>query len=319
MDQPNSGISLIDLFEISLPGFAIGEEDLSLVICNKKDSFEYQYAFVAGNSTEKNWLYPNLDTESIYIFPLYLNDEIETKETDNITTPRHLNLNQEMVSQISNKLSLPFTLEKEETDQENTSPVCYANSEEVSEDFKIELPPESFAPVDILDYVYAILHSPAYNEKYRTSLEKDFPVIPYPRNQFLFWNLARQGAELRKVHLLECQTLKDQQVNFPIKGNNEIKEIRFEENYEILDGDTVFHITPLYPIGRVYINKDQFFQNVSKFAWEMAFGNHQPAQKWLEKKKRTFLKVEDILNFQRIVNALAETDRIQKEIDKINL
>ena len=317
MNQNNSGIPLIDLFEVCFPGFATGEEELSLVICNKKDSFEYKYAFVTGNSSKQNWLYPDADPESIYLFPLYLNDEIKTKENDVINAPGHLNLNQEIISQVAKKLSLPFTLEKEERNQENASPVCYANSEEISEDFKIDLPPQSFAPIDLLDYMYAILYSPAYNEKYQTSLEKDFPVIPYPKNQFIFWKLARLGAELRKLHLLENSTKKDQPISFPIKGNDEIKEIRFEENYEILDGDTVYNITPLYPLGRVYINKNQFFQLVPKFAWEMSFGNHQPAQSWLKKRKGTILKEEDIRNYQRIIGALTETDRIQKEIDPI--
>ena len=318
MHQPNSGILLSDLFEVSLPAFAIGEEDLSLVICSKKDSFEYQYAFLAGNSAEKNWLYPDLDKESMYIFPLYLKDETNTKEDDKINTSRNSNLNREIVSQITTKLSLPFTQEKENNEPENASPVCYANSEEVSEDFKIDLPPQSFTPIDLLNYMYAILYSPAYSEKYQTSLEKDFPVIPYPKNQFIFWKLARLGAELSNLHLLENSTMKDQPISFPIKGNDEIKEIRFEENYEFLDGDTVYNITPLYPLGRVYINKNQFFQLVPKFAWEMAFGNHQPAQKWLKEKKGTIITEEDIRNYQRIIIALTETERIRKEIDTIN-
>lgn len=317
MDQHNSGISLIDLFEVSFPGFATGEADLSLVICNKKDSFEYQYAFVAGISAERNWLYPDPDLESIYIFPLYLDDKMNSTETDDIRVARQTNLNQEIISQLAKKLALPFTTEKEERNQENASPVCYANSEEISEDFKIDLPPQSFAPIDLLDYMYAILHSPAYNETYKTLVEKDFPVIPYPRNQFLFWKLARLGAELRKLHLLEDCTMKDSQVSFPIQGFNEITDIRFEENYEILEGNTVLHISSFYPIGRVYINKDQFFQNVPKFTWEMVFGNHQPAQNWLQEKKRRILNDEDILNFQKTITALAETDRIRKEIDAI--
>ena len=27
--------------------------------------------------------------------------------------------------------------------------------------------PENFAPIDILDYIYAVLHSPSYREKYK--------------------------------------------------------------------------------------------------------------------------------------------------------
>ncbi|KOR27376.1 hypothetical protein TI05_19150, partial [Achromatium sp. WMS3] len=60
------------------------------------------------------------------------------------------NLNAEIVKQIADKLSLTFTNEKEAT--KNT-----------------------FAPIDILDYIYAVLHSPTYRQKYQEFLKIDFP------------------------------------------------------------------------------------------------------------------------------------------------
>lgn len=39
---------------------------------------------------------------------------------------------------------------------------------------------DSFAPIDLLDYIYAVLHSPTYREKYKEFLKIDFPRVPYP-------------------------------------------------------------------------------------------------------------------------------------------
>ena len=317
MDPHNFGISLNDLFELSLPGFAIDEEDLSLVISCKKDTFHFEYAFVANNSSHSSWLYPDLDHKSIYIFPLYLMQAKKSQGNNDIPESKTSNLNPEIVTDISKRLALRFTSEKESLNQENASPVCYANSEEVSDDFKIDLPPQSFAPIDLFDYLYAVLNSPAYQEKLKALLIKDFPVIPYPKNQITFWKLVRLGKELRNLHLLEGQRLKGLQVSFLIQGNNLMKDIRFEENYEVIDGDTVIHVTPLYPVGRIYINKTQFFQWVAKHAWEMAFGNHKPAQTWLNARKGTILSEEDIHKFQMMLTALTETERIRTEIDEI--
>ena len=42
-------------------------------------------------------------------------------------------------------------------------------------------------------------------------------------------------------------------------------------------------------------------------------------QKWLKDRKGRELKVEDILHYQKIIVALSETNRIMKEIDKIEI
>ena len=45
----------------------------------------------------------------------------------------------------------------------------------------------NFAPIDILDYIYAVLHSPTYREKYKEFLKIDFPRVPYPKDKDTFW------------------------------------------------------------------------------------------------------------------------------------
>ena len=45
---------------------------------------------------------------------------------------------------------------------------------------------------------------------------------------------------------------------------------------------------------------------------------NQPAQKWLKDRYGRKLGFEDIQHYQKIIIALTETDRIMKEIDKID-
>ena len=54
-----------------------------------------------------------------------------------------------------------------------------------------EITKDTFAPIDILDYIYAVLHSPAYREKYKEFLKIDFPRIPYPKDANTFWQLVQ--------------------------------------------------------------------------------------------------------------------------------
>ena len=54
-------------------------------------------------------------------------------------------------------------------------------------------------------------------------------------------------------------------------------------------------------------------------AWEFYIGGYQPAQKWLKDRKDRKLEFDDILHYQKIIVALSETDRLMKEIDKIDV
>lgn len=154
------------------------------------------------------------------------------------------------------------------------------------------------SPDDIVSFIYAILHSPKYRETYKEFLKIDFPRIPYPKDADQFNRLAEKGAELRKLHLMEDAGAWKTGVTFPVPGSNLIESISFSE-------------------GIVYINKEQYFGNVSELAWYFFIGGYQPAQKWLKDRKGRALDYQDILHYGHIVYALEETYRIMKEIDEI--
>jgi hypothetical protein len=48
-------------------------------------------------------------------------------------------------------------------------------------------------------------------------------------------------------------------------------------------------------------------------------GDSQPVQKWLKYRKGRVLFFEDIMHYQKIIAALAEADRLVKEIDEIEI
>lgn len=207
--------------------------------------------------------------------PLYLYPESNGQQTIGQDTERTPNLKAEIVKQIADKLGLTFTNEKETT--ENT-----------------------FAPIDILDYIYAVLHSPTYREKYKEFLKIDFPRVPYPKDKEIFWQLVKLGGEIRKIHLLESPIVEQYITQYPIDGNNVVGK-------------------PKHKDGKVYINDTQYFDNVPQVAWEFCIGGYQPAQKWLKDRKDRKLEFDDILHYQKIIVALTETDRLMKEIDKIGV
>lgn len=164
---------------------------------------------------------------------------------------------------------------------------------------KIEKITGKTEPEDILDYIYAVLHSPSYREKYKEFLKIDFPRVPYPKDKETFKKLVKLGTELRLIHLLESPIVNELITSFPKMGNDEVEKIKYKE-------------------GKVWINDEQYFGNVPQTAWEFYIGGYQPAQKWLKDRKGRTLTNEEIEHYQKIIKALTETDRLMKEIDKID-
>ncbi|MBU4509751.1 DNA methyltransferase, partial [bacterium] len=152
------------------------------------------------------------------------------------------------------------------------------------------------SPEDIFDYIYAVLHSPNYREKYKEFLKIDFPRVPYPKDTKTFKKLVALGAELRSLHLFESPKVNQFITTYPIAGSDTVEKLAYKS-------------------GKVFINPEQYFGNVPEVAWNFYIGGYQPAQKWLKDRKGRALTNTDIEHYQKIIVALAETNRIMKEID----
>ena len=191
------------------------------------------------------------------------------------------NLDQEIVEVIAKGLDSGFTPEKQD-------------------DFS------SFAPVDILDYIYAVLHSPSYRERYKEFLKTDFPKVPYPSDKELFWKLVKLGSDLRSLHLMEHPVLQQLITGYNVLGSNQVEKVEFESK------------NPNDLTGNVHINDTQYFEDVPKTAWDFYIGGYQPAQKWLKDRKGRTLTSDNLMHYQRIIVALKKTADIILEIDKLS-
>ena len=153
--------------------------------------------------------------------------------------------------------------------------------------------------IAVFDYIYAVLHCPAYRETYAEFLKADFPRIPWPSSPDAFWTLAAKGSELRQLHLMEPAAIGE--TPFPFMGKGEGEADNQVEK-------------PRYHKGKVWINPYQYFDSAPEVAWEFYIGGYQPAQKWLKDRKGQRLSYEAVRHYQAILKILAETDRIMHSI-----
>ena len=260
-------------------------DNYGLITVRQQSTFDFQHILISNTLMESGAI--SLQTkEQGYIFPLYVYPETNGQQTIEQSNERTPNLKAEIVNQIAKKIGLTFTNEKENT--QNT-----------------------FAPIDILDYIYAVLHSPTYREKYKEFLKIDFPRVPYPKDKDTFWQLVKLGGEIRQIHLLESPIVEEYITSYPKGGDNVITTKVAKKDWELFDEEN--------GLGRIWINEEQYFDNIPLIAWEFYIGGYQPAQKWLKDRQGRTLEFDDILHYQKIIVALSETDRLMKEIDKIEI
>ncbi len=69
--------------------------------------------------------------------------------------------------------------------------------------------------------------------------------------------------------------------------------------------------------GRVYINKDQYFEGIVPEVWEYQIGGYQVCEKWLKDRKDRRLSLDDTQHYCKVVTSLKKTIEIQKMIDEI--
>jgi predicted helicase len=153
---------------------------------------------------------------------------------------------------------------------------------------------------DLLFYICAALHSPAYRRRYAEFLKIDFPRLPVTRSLELFRALAYLGGELVALHLLESPKLDTPITEFIGGRSPEVEKVSWSKH-------------------TVWLDKAQTtgFKGVREDVWNFHIGGYQVCEKWLKDRKGRTLSADDRAHYQKIVIALSETIRLMAEIDAV--
>lgn len=245
------------------------EPNLALVTCRQQADAGFQHALVTDTIVESSYV-SNKTREIGYTFPLYLYTDTQTedkKESSGVT-----------LTMFFDQPKGGYKVKRSNIDLSLFSDLNNIFAKEP-------------APEEIFYYVYAILYSEVYRQKYREFLKIDFPRIP-------FHKLGKLGEQLVDLHLLKSSELKRSVVKFQGKNSNIVEKRERKKR-------------------RIYINDKQYFEGVKPKIWEYKIGGYQVLDKWLKDRKGRVLSSEDIKHYCRTVTALAKTIEIQKQIDEL--
>lgn len=155
------------------------------------------------------------------------------------------------------------------------------------------------APEEILYYIYAVLYSPIYRKRYEEFLKIDFPKIPLVADYESFKALGNLGKELVDLHLLNHPALQETGVGFPESGSNKAEKVGYDEVAQ-----------------RVYINKDQYFDGISKEVWQYRIGAYRVMEKYLKDRKGRKLSLDGINHYTKVAKAICLTIELQEKVDE---
>jgi hypothetical protein len=174
----------------------------------------------------------------------------------------------------------------------------FLESEEIKPNFKPEFTKmiaQNFGnptPEEILAFIYAQTHSPAYRTKYLELLKIDFPRINFDVSIDEFKRLAKIGQELIDAHLMK---------KIPnLKIGSCISTIGFEK---ITCQKPTYNETE----ARIYIGKEVYFDGVTPEIWNFKIGGYQVLDKYLKERVERILTSEEIKNVSNIIKVLGFT------------
>lgn len=245
------------------------QPNIGIAMVRRSRSNEFLRPFIVTGIADKCIL-STLDNANI--FPLYVySQEVDQIAIDKEYT-RTSNFNTKILDKISNHLSMVFSLTKKNG---------------------------TYTPEDLLSYIYCILYSKKFKNKFNDFLKLDFPRIPLPKDKSTFLTLSELGKKMQNLHSMKSSSISTVQTKFPVSGTELVDAIKYKSN-------------------RVYINNEQYFEGVQESTWNFEIGGYTPAQKWLKDKKGEKLTFEHIVHYQKILSILFESEQLIDQIDKVD-
>lgn len=165
------------------------------------------------------------------------------------------------------------------------------------------------SPREVLGYIYAVLHAPAYRHRYNALLQTDFPRVPFARERVAFRDLARLGLNLVNLHLLT----EGEEPGGKEKGR-ELPGLQIHGNGNGTIVDRKLRHDP--ERARIYVNEEQWLAPVPTPAWTKEVCGYRVLRHWLRERHGRVLTPVALRAISRLVHVLLKTDELTATIDK---
>lgn len=190
---------------------------------------------------------------------------------------------------------------------------------------------ENVTNEDIFYYVYGILHSPEYRERYRNDLKKMLPRIPFVSSEEDFWAFSNAGRKLADLHL-NYETIEPWPLKEEINGDPNdlatyrVSKMRFRKTQDRKDDKTTIIYNENITLSGIPLEAYEYIVNgKSAIEWVMErykvsrdrkSGIINDPNKWLEEQGNPRYIVDLI---KRLVRVSIETMKIVEGLPSLNI
>ena len=249
---------------------------------------------------------PNLHFhDTCQCFPLYTYEKQENKQSNNNSEQLSLSLdtnNQQTNSEYVKKENIPDTILTE--------------YQKIYKD-------KTISKEDIFYYIYGVLHSPEYKERFASDLKKMLPRIPYCQD---FWTFSKAGKELAYWHLnyetIEPYELKEWKKELYLDAEDyRVEKMVFGKNKNGIDKTTIIYNSKL-TLSQIPLETYEYIVNGKsalewimeryKFTRDKDSGITNDPNDWSEDPRY----IVDLV--KRIVRVSLETVKIVKSLPNLN-
>ena len=163
-------------------------------------------------------------------------------------------------------------------------------------------------PEEILGYIYAILYTPKYRNRYYEYLKIDYPKIPFTDDIQKFKKLSQIGMELIDLHLLKTMPNDENIILDFINKDIEHDEISF----------TIKKLPSKqrYRDETIYLNDDLCVRGVANEVWEYTIGGYQVIDKWLKYRVDYKCSQDELQHIVNMCNIIKKTIEIQNILNE---
>lgn len=158
---------------------------------------------------------------------------------------------------------------------------------------------------NILSWIISILWAPQFVHKYNTRLKISFPCIPLPHNKREFKAIIPIGNDLINAFILN-KTKKYQSSKF-VDGNKDTIKVSMAKNRKYNRNTQ-----------RLYINRHQYFTNVSLKQMNFFIGGYNTIKKWLSDRTNKTIQYTDINAFYSILGSINLISRCQHRLSTLD-
>ena len=202
--------------------------------------------------------------------------------------------------------------------------------------FQAAYPSEEISKEDLFYYVYGILHSQDYRERFADNLSKELPRIPAVKQSADFWAFSKAGRALAELHL-NYETVEPYPLTIEAKGkltdaDYRVEKMKFAKKKDPETGKSVSDRSTVIYNGKISL------KDIPEAAWDYVV-NGKAALDWvMERQAVRTDKASGIVNdandwaietmgnpkyplelFQRVVTVSLETQKIVNNLPPLDI